>query len=118
MQRALCSCASHCSGSGSLWLDWQWQGPFQDTCSCCATNEGACALQVFWGLDKKLAQRKHFPSVNWLISYSKYTKVSRLCRPQAAARLCSLCACVPCRHAAGACGCTCSARAVLCPSKG
>ena len=29
-------------------------------------------LQVFWGLDKKLAQRKHFPSVNWLISYSKY----------------------------------------------
>ena len=31
-------------------------------------------LQVFWGLDKKLAQRKHFPSVNWLISYSKYTK--------------------------------------------
>lgn len=30
------------------------------------------SLQVFWGLDKKLAQRKHFPSVNWLISYSKY----------------------------------------------
>jgi V-type H+-transporting ATPase subunit A len=30
-------------------------------------------VQVFWGLDKKLAQRKHFPSVNWLISYSKYT---------------------------------------------
>merc|ERR1719146_607130 len=29
-------------------------------------------VQVFWGLDKKLAQRKHFPSVNWLISYSKY----------------------------------------------
>jgi len=30
-------------------------------------------VQVFWGLDKKLAQRKHFPSVNWLQSYSKYT---------------------------------------------
>jgi V-type H+-transporting ATPase subunit A len=30
-------------------------------------------VQVFWGLDKKLAQRKHFPSVNWLLSYSKYT---------------------------------------------
>ncbi|KAA0195324.1 V-type proton ATPase catalytic subunit A [Fasciolopsis buskii] len=29
---------------------------------------------VFWGLDKKLAQRKHFPSVNWLISYSKYLR--------------------------------------------
>ncbi|KAG0583743.1 hypothetical protein KC19_3G159700 [Ceratodon purpureus] len=31
-------------------------------------------VQVFWGLDKKLAQRKHFPAVNWLISYSKYTQ--------------------------------------------
>jgi V-type H+-transporting ATPase subunit A len=29
-------------------------------------------VQVFWGLDKKLAQRKHFPSLNWSISYSKY----------------------------------------------
>jgi V-type H+-transporting ATPase subunit A len=32
-------------------------------------------VQVFWGLDKKLAQRKHFPSVNWLISYTKYMRV-------------------------------------------
>jgi len=32
-------------------------------------------VQVFWGLDKKLAQRKHFPSVNWLQSYSKYLKI-------------------------------------------
>ena len=32
-------------------------------------------VQVFWGLDKKLAQRKHFPSVNWTISYSKYMRV-------------------------------------------
>ena len=32
-------------------------------------------VQVFWGLDKRLAQRKHFPSVNWNVSYSKYTKV-------------------------------------------
>ncbi|ODV60287.1 H(+)-transporting V1 sector ATPase subunit A ASCRUDRAFT_70823 [Ascoidea rubescens DSM 1968] len=31
--------------------------------------------QVFWGLDKKLAQRKHFPSINTSISYSKYTNV-------------------------------------------
>eukprot|EP00300_Choanocystis_sp_HF-7_P022530 c21851_g1_i1.p2 GENE.c21851_g1_i1~~c21851_g1_i1.p2 ORF type:complete len:631 (+),score=137.86 c21851_g1_i1:156-1895(+) len=29
-------------------------------------------VQVFWGLDKKLAQRKHFPSVNWIKSYSNY----------------------------------------------
>lgn len=31
--------------------------------------------QVFWGLDKKLAQRKHFPSVNTLVSYLKYTLI-------------------------------------------
>lgn len=31
--------------------------------------------QVFWGLDKKLAQRKHFPSINTAVSYSKYTGV-------------------------------------------
>ena len=35
---------------------------------------GLFALQVFWGLDKKLAQRKHFPSINWLISHSKYLR--------------------------------------------
>lgn len=29
-------------------------------------------VQVFWRLDKKLAQRKHFPSLNWLYSFSKY----------------------------------------------
>lgn len=32
-------------------------------------------VQVFWGLDKKLAQRKHFPSINTSVSYSKYTMV-------------------------------------------
>jgi V-type H+-transporting ATPase subunit A len=32
-------------------------------------------VQVFWGLDKKLAQRKHFPSINTSVSYSKYTTV-------------------------------------------
>lgn len=31
--------------------------------------------QVFWGLDKKLAQRKHFPSINTSVSYSKYTGI-------------------------------------------
>ena len=32
-------------------------------------------VQVFWGLDKKLAQRKHFPSINTSISYSKYNTI-------------------------------------------
>lgn len=32
-------------------------------------------VQVFWGLDKKLAKRKHFPSINTSASYSKYTTI-------------------------------------------
>jgi V-type H+-transporting ATPase subunit A len=32
-------------------------------------------VQVFWGLDKKLAQRKHFPSVNWNISFTNYDRM-------------------------------------------
>jgi V-type H+-transporting ATPase subunit A len=32
-------------------------------------------VQVFWGLDKKLAQRKHFPSLNWITSYSRYETI-------------------------------------------
>merc|ERR1711916_195595 len=38
------------------------------------TSATLAIVQVFWGLDKKLAQRKHFPSINWLISYSNYEK--------------------------------------------
>ncbi len=44
-------------------------------CTYCGLNTCSCATQVFWGLDKKLAQRKHFPSLNWNISYSKYMRV-------------------------------------------
>ncbi len=29
--------------------------------------------QVFWALDAKLADRRHFPSINWLTSYSLYS---------------------------------------------
>eukprot|EP00474_Spongospora_subterranea_P001400 CRZ01858.1 hypothetical protein [Spongospora subterranea] len=43
-------------------------GDFSDP----VTSATLSIVQVFWGLDKKLAQRKHFPSVNWLLSYSKY----------------------------------------------
>ena len=30
-------------------------------------------VKVFWALDAKLAARRHFPSINWLTSYSLYT---------------------------------------------
>lgn len=29
-------------------------------------------VKVFWGLDAPLAQKRHFPSINWLLSYSLY----------------------------------------------
>ena len=31
-------------------------------------------VKVFWALDKSLAERRHFPAINWLISYSLYTE--------------------------------------------
>ncbi|KAL9110115.1 MAG: hypothetical protein Q9227_005309 [Pyrenula ochraceoflavens] len=43
-------------------------GDFSDPVTSATLN----IVQVFWGLDKKLAQRKHFPSINTSISYSKY----------------------------------------------
>ncbi len=30
-------------------------------------------VRVFWGLDARLAFARHFPSINWLISYSLYS---------------------------------------------
>merc|ERR1711972_1266126 len=46
-------------------------GDFTDPVTSATLN----IVQVFWGLDKKLAQRKHFPSVNWNISFSKYIRL-------------------------------------------
>ncbi|KAI4144925.1 MAG: hypothetical protein LQ340_006492 [Diploschistes diacapsis] len=46
-------------------------GDFSDP----VTSSTLGIVQVFWGLDKKLAQRKHFPSINTSMSYSKYTTI-------------------------------------------
>ncbi len=29
-------------------------------------------VKVFWGLDSNLAYKRHFPAINWLLSYSLY----------------------------------------------
>jgi len=34
-------------------------------------------IRTFWGLDKELAGARHFPSVNWNISYSEYAEEVR-----------------------------------------
>lgn len=46
-------------------------GDFSDP----VTSSTLGIVQVFWGLDKKLAQRKHFPSINTSVSYSKYNSI-------------------------------------------
>jgi V-type H+-transporting ATPase subunit A len=45
-------------------------GDFSDPVTSATLN----IVSVFWGLDKKLAQRKPFPSVNWSISFSNYER--------------------------------------------
>ena len=30
-------------------------------------------VKAFWGLDANLAYQRHFPAINWMISYSLYT---------------------------------------------
>lgn len=46
-------------------------GDFSDP----VTASTLAIVQVFWGLDKKLAQKKHFPAINWTKSFSKYERV-------------------------------------------
>nr|MDO8080683.1 V-type ATP synthase subunit A [Candidatus Freyarchaeota archaeon] len=36
------------------------------------TSNTLRVVKVFWGLDKDLASRRHFPAINWLNSYSLY----------------------------------------------
>jgi len=48
-------------------------GDFSDP----VTSSTLTIVMVFWGLDKNLAKKKHFPSVNWNISFSKYERPLR-----------------------------------------
>jgi len=48
-------------------------GDFSDP----VTSSTLTIVMVFWGLDKNLAKKKHFPSVNWTISFSKYERPLR-----------------------------------------
>nr|WCZ58435.1 V-type proton ATPase catalytic subunit A [Paratrimastix eleionoma] len=68
-----CTCLGSPSREGSVSIVGAVSPPggdFSDPVTTATLN----IVQVFWGLDKKLAQRKHFPSVNWLKSYSKYER--------------------------------------------
>jgi V-type H+-transporting ATPase subunit A len=65
----LCRCLGSPDREGSVTIVGAVSPPggdFNDP----VTSKTLSIVQVFWGLDKKLAQRKHFPSVNWLKSFS------------------------------------------------
>jgi len=59
---------------GSLTILGTLSPPGQADFSEPVTSAAINSSQVFWGLDLRLASRKHFPQVNWLSSYSRYEK--------------------------------------------
>ncbi|MBU4193501.1 MAG: V-type ATP synthase subunit A [Actinobacteria bacterium] len=68
----------NCSGSrvGSVTVVGSVSPPGGDL-SEPVTQATLRVVKVFWGLEDKLAFRRHFPAINWLISYSLYiTKIS------------------------------------------
>lgn len=39
------------------------------------TQSSLRVAKAFWALDAKIAQKRHFPSINWLEGYTLYTKI-------------------------------------------
>merc|ERR1712048_283709 len=68
------TCIGHPPREGSITIVGAVSPPGSDFTDP-VTSATLSIVQVFWGLDKKLAQRKHFPSVNWNISFSKYVRI-------------------------------------------
>ena len=71
------SCIGNPVRNGSVSVVGAVSPPGGDLAGDPVTASTLQVVQVFWGLDKKLAQRKHFPSVNWHISYTKYDDLLR-----------------------------------------
>merc|ERR1711975_68428 len=69
-----CRCVGNPEREGSITIVGAVSPPGGDFTDP-VTSATLSIVQVFWGLDKKLAQRKHFPSVNWNISFSKYIRI-------------------------------------------
>ena len=62
---------THGAGSGSVTLIGAVSPPGGDF-SEPVTQNTLRVTKCFWALYAKLAQRRHFPSINWLTSYSLY----------------------------------------------
>merc|ERR1712039_456721 len=68
------NCSGHPQRQGSITIVGAVSPPGGDFTDP-VTSATLSIVQAFWGLDKKLAQRKHFHSVNWNISFSKYIRI-------------------------------------------
>lgn len=66
-------CLGNPARTGSITIVGAVSPPGGDFTDPVTTNT-LSIVQVFWGLDKKLAQRKHFPSLDWNISTSNYER--------------------------------------------
>jgi V/A-type H+-transporting ATPase subunit A len=66
-------CRTLCGGEGSVSVIGAVSPPGGDISEPVSQNT-LRIVRVFWALDTKLRERRHFPAINWLTSYSLYDK--------------------------------------------
>lgn len=68
-----CRALSLCGKEGSISVIGAVSPPGGDISEPVSQNT-LRIVRVFWALDTKLRERRHFPAINWLTSYSLYNK--------------------------------------------
>jgi V/A-type H+-transporting ATPase subunit A len=68
-----CRCRTMSGAEGSISVIGAVSPPGGDL-SEPVTQNTLRTVRVFWALDTKLRERRHFPTINWLTSYSLYDK--------------------------------------------
>ncbi|MCL2786042.1 MAG: V-type ATP synthase subunit A [Methanomassiliicoccaceae archaeon] len=71
-----CRCKTLAGSEGSISVIGAVSPPGGDL-SEPVTQNTLRIVRVFWALDTKLRERRHFPAINWLTSYSLYDKQLR-----------------------------------------
>jgi V/A-type H+-transporting ATPase subunit A len=71
-----CRCKTLANSEGSISVIGAVSPPGGDL-SEPVTQNTLRIVRVFWALDTKLRERRHFPAINWLTSYSLYDKQLR-----------------------------------------
>lgn len=69
-----CHARTYCGEDGSISVIGAVSPPGGDL-SEPVTQNTLRIVRVFWALDTKLRERRHFPTINWLTSYTMYDKV-------------------------------------------